>query len=93
MSKKSVMLGRRNQITLPKEFVAEGATHYECEKRDDGSLVLIPQMSIPASQAYFWTKRWQDGEKNASRDIQSGRVRKYDSPEKLFSHLDRRRRK
>ncbi len=47
--------------------------------------------SIPAHQAYFWTKRWQDGEKEASRDIQSGRVRKHDSLEKLFSHLERRR--
>lgn len=86
-----MVLGRRNQITLPKEFIAEGATHYQCEKREDGSLVLIPQISIPASQAYFWTKRWQDGEKKASKDIRSGRMRAHDSAEKLFAHLDRKR--
>ncbi len=58
---------------------------------------LILKSSSPSGvserQAFFWTRRWQEGEKKASSDIQSGRVRRYDSPEKLFSHLDRRRKK
>lgn len=91
MARKQLLVGRRNQITLPREFIHSGATHFQCECREDGSILLIPQVSIPAHQAYFWTRRWEEGEKKASRDIQDGRVQKYSSPEKLFSHLDRKR--
>ena len=93
MARKSLLLGKRNQVTLPREYVPEGATHFQCEVRENGNIVLIPQVSVPASQSYFWTKRWQNGEERASRDIRSGRTRAHASSEKLFTHLDRKRKK
>ncbi len=31
---------------------------------------LTPQVPIDRSQGYFWTKRWQEGEYQAEKDIQ-----------------------
>jgi len=39
------------------------------------------------SQAYFWTKKWQEAEKEASADIKAGRVKEFDSAEELFKEL------
>ena len=93
MEAKYLMLGKRNQITLPRETVAEGASLYRCERLEDGTIILTPQIPVPAAQAYFWTKRWQEGEKKASEDIRAGRVRTYASAEELIAQLDRDRKR
>jgi hypothetical protein len=93
MDAKYLTLGKRNQLTLPREVVAEGAVLYRCERREDGAILLTPQVPVPASQAYFWTKRWQEGEKKASDDIRGGKVRKFASADALSGHLDRKRRR
>jgi antitoxin PrlF len=90
---KHVLLGKRNQVTLPKEFVAENIAMYECERLEDGTIVLTPQISIPARQAYFWTPRWQKGEKAASDDIKQGRLTRFPSSNKLFNALAKRRKR
>ena len=84
---KIVALGRRNQITLPNEFIPKGATQFKCKKKKDGTIILIPHTSIPISQLYFWTKRWQDGEKEASEDIQAGRLYHFNSAEEAVQFL------
>ncbi len=35
-------------------------------------------------QAYFWTKEWQEAEREASADIKAGRVKAFDTVEELF---------
>ncbi|HUK57098.1 MAG TPA: AbrB/MazE/SpoVT family DNA-binding domain-containing protein [Nitrospiria bacterium] len=90
---KHVLLGKRNQITLPKEFVPENISMFECEQREDGSIVLIPHITIPASQAFFWTSRWQKGEKAASKDIEEGRITHFRSGEAMLSEMAKRRKK
>ena len=52
---------------------------------------MTPQVPIPASQAYFWTERWQEGEQQASADIRAGRLSRFDSAEGLSADLERRR--
>lgn len=93
MEPKYLQLGRRNQITLPKELVSEGISLYRCERAEDGTIVLTPQIPVPASQAYFWTKRWQEGEKKASEDAKAGRVHRYATPKELMQEIERRRKK
>ncbi len=88
-----VLLGRRNQITLPREFIPDNITMFECEQREDGSIVLTPHIAVPASQAYFWTPRWQKGEKEAHKDIVEGRVTNFPSGRSLVSELAKRRKK
>lgn len=38
------------------------------------SLILIPVRVIKREQEYFWTKEWQEGEREADEDIKSGRL-------------------
>lgn len=85
------MLGRRNQVTLPRECIPRGTVFFDCELKEDGSVVLTPQLTIPSRQAYFWTKRWQEGEKKASEDIREGRLGRHGSAESLAAHIERKR--
>jgi len=43
---------------------------------------------VDKSQAYFWTKKWQEGEREADEDVKAGRVKTFDSVEELVSDLD-----
>jgi AbrB family looped-hinge helix DNA binding protein len=82
---------RHGQITLPasvrKELGIEEGDLVEIEVVDEKA-VLIPKKLVDKSQAYFWTKRWQDGEKEADEDIKAGRVRTFDSVEELIKDLE-----
>lgn len=88
MRKKEIQLGRRNQVTIPKEFLEEGVTLFVCEKHDDGSIVLHPRASVPYGQRWFWSKRWQEGERAASDDIAAGRVKRFPSAKSLGKAID-----
>lgn len=88
---RQVILGKRNQITLPREFLSEHVTMFECERREDGTIVLTPHLTIPAAQAFFWTPRWQKGEQAASRDIKEGRLTRFPSGKALAHEVARRR--
>ena len=82
---------RHGQITLPasvrKELGIEEGDLVEIEVVDERA-VLMPKKLVDKSQAYFWTKRWQEGEREADRDIKAGRVRIFDSGEELIEDLD-----
>ena len=81
---------RHGQITLPASIrkqlgVTEGDL-IEIAVVDDKA-VLMPKKLIDSSQAYFWTKEWQKAEKEASRNIQEGKVRTFQSADDLFEEL------
>ena len=43
---------------------------------------------IDPEQAYFWTKEWQEGEREADEDIRAGRVSKaFDTAEEAVKAL------
>jgi hypothetical protein len=48
----------------------------------------VPKKLVDKSQAYFWTKKWQEGEREAEEDIKAGRVKAFDSVEEVISDLD-----
>jgi hypothetical protein len=77
----------RGTITLPKPF--RGASLYEVREREGGGLELIPQHTIDAAQAWFWSERWQAMEREASADIAAGRVRGFDSADDFIAELDK----
>jgi hypothetical protein len=43
---------------------------------------------VDKNQAYFWTKKWQDAEKEADEDVRAGRVKVFDSVEELIKDLE-----
>ena len=82
---------RHGQITLPasvrKELGVEEGDFVEIEVIDEKA-VLMPKKLVDKNQAYFWTKRWQEGEREADEDIRAGRVRTFNSVEELVEDLE-----
>ena len=82
---------RHGQITLPapvrKSLGIEEGDLVEIEVIDEKA-VLVPKRLIDKNQAYFWTKQWQEAEKEASEDIKAGRVKVFDSVEELVKDLE-----
>jgi len=88
-----VMQIRRNfQITLPasirRRLHLDIGDILETEIRD-GKIIIIPKKTIDAQQAWFWTKEWQEAEKEAEADIKAGRVKKFKNVEDLIKDLDK----
>ena len=50
----------------------------------------MPKKLVDKSQAYFWTKKWQEGERAADEDIKAGRVKTFDSVDELIKDLDQK---
>jgi AbrB family looped-hinge helix DNA binding protein len=84
-------LTRHGQITIPasvrKELGVEEGDLVEIEVVDEKA-VLIPKRLVDKNQAYFWTEKWQDAEKEADEDIRAGRVKVFDSVEELTKDLE-----
>ena len=82
---------RHGQITLPasvrKRLGVDEGDIIEIEVIDERA-VLVPKKLVDKSQAYFWTKEWQEGEIEAEQDIKSGRIRVFDSVEGLIKDLE-----
>jgi len=82
---------RHGQITLPasvrKELGVEEGDLVEIEVVDDRA-VLMPKKLVDKSQAYFWTKRWQEAEREANEDIKAGRVKTFASGDELVKDLE-----
>ena len=82
---------RHGQVTLPasvrKQLGIEEGDLVEIEVEDERA-VLMPKKLVDKSQAYFWTKRWQDAEREAGEDIKAGRVKTFDSVDELIKDLE-----
>jgi len=82
---------RHGQITLPasvrKELGVEEGDLVEIEVVGEKA-VLMPKKLVDKNQAYFWTKRWQEGEREADEYIRAGRVRTFNSVEELVEDLE-----
>jgi AbrB family looped-hinge helix DNA binding protein len=82
---------RHGQITLPapvrKSLGIEEGDIIEIEIVEDKA-VLVPKRLVDKSQSYFWTKKWQEGEKEADEDIKAGRIKKFDSAEELIRDME-----
>jgi hypothetical protein len=50
--------------------------------------VLTPKRLVDKDQAYFWSREWQDAEREAEEDIRAGRVKEFASVEELLRDLD-----
>jgi len=84
---------RHGQITLPasvrEQLGIEEGDIVEIEVEEERA-VLMPKRLVDKSQAYFWTRRWQKGEREADEDIKAGRVKTFESADELIKELDRK---
>jgi len=83
-------MNARGGITIPRELRKGLApdTPFEVVRREDGVIELRPRAVIDASQAWFWSERWQRMEREADADIAAGRVRRFDDVESFLADLD-----
>ena len=92
MSGTVLQIRDNGQITLPtsirRKTNLKSGDLLDVKIEEDGSIRLTPQVAIDRSQAYFWTKRWQEGGRQAEEDIRSGHIKKFDTVDELVSDLE-----
>lgn len=91
-----VQVRKKAQVTLPRSVrrtlqIEEG--DFLDVKVKNGEIVLRVKKLVDKSQAYFWTRRWQEGEKQADEDIRARRVHGFENAEKAIDFLHRRTKK
>lgn len=58
----------------------------EIEVAND-TATLIPKRFDGQEPGPFWTRKWQEGEKEADEDIRAGRVKTFESVDELLEEL------
>ena len=91
MSETVLQVRSNGQITLPtavrrKANLKEGDL-LEVVIEADGTVRLVPQIAVERSHAYFWTRRWQAGEREADDDLIAGRYKDFASMDDLIADL------
>jgi len=80
------------QITLPTSVRRQAHLNegdlLEITLEPDGSLRLVPKVAIDRSQAYFWTRRWQQAEREVEEDLQAGRYQDFNAMDDLIKALE-----
>lgn len=82
----------KGQITLPGEI----RELLELKEGDDlafsvdeqGRVVVNRLEVIPPDQAWFWSERWQEMEREVEADIATGRVKSFDSMDDFIAYLE-----
>jgi AbrB family looped-hinge helix DNA binding protein len=86
-----IQVRRKAQITLPQSVrhaldIEEG-DFLDAEVKD-GAIVLRVKKLVDKEQAWFWTRRWQEGERKADEDIKAGRVKRFKSAADAVKYLE-----
>lgn len=83
-----IQMDTQGRVVLPRDLRGKGRKYFACHTEKDGTVHLVPVVGvITTKQAYFWTKRWQRGEKQASQALKKGRTHVL-TPDKLKNYLD-----
>ncbi|MHB8319973.1 MAG: AbrB/MazE/SpoVT family DNA-binding domain-containing protein [Acidimicrobiales bacterium] len=85
-------LRSKGQLTIPEEIRVgahlEEGDLLEAEITTEG-ILLRPQKVIDVTQAWFWTKEWQAGEREADADVVADRMETFESAEAFIEALRR----
>lgn len=80
-----------SQITIPKHIMEKlslkKGDKVEFDIKGD-SIVVKPVLIIDKAQSWFWTKKWQDAEKEADEDMRACRVKTFDNADDLMKDLE-----
>ena len=55
----------------------------------EGGIFIKPQETIDRSQAWFWSKEWQEEEKKVENDFRKGKVLKSKNMKNFLSEIDK----
>ncbi|MFE0577585.1 MULTISPECIES: AbrB/MazE/SpoVT family DNA-binding domain-containing protein [Streptomyces] len=81
----------KGQLTLPagvrEALGVSPGDELEFAINDAGVVEVHGLRKIRTDQAWFWTERWQAGEREASEDIAAGRTTRHEDVDEMFAHL------
>ncbi len=86
----AVRVGAKHQVTIPTRISKALRL-----KEGDHLLIrlvgrrveMVPVSLIPKDQLWFWTREWQEKEREADEDIARGNVKEFESVEDLLKEL------
>lgn len=89
-----VALQGRGVLSLPKELrerygLDQPGAQVEITERPDGTLELKPTLPVRSDQAWFWTQRWQQMEREVDEHVSAGNVTRHESSDDFLAHLDK----
>ncbi|MFF2052952.1 AbrB/MazE/SpoVT family DNA-binding domain-containing protein [Leifsonia sp. NPDC058194] len=88
-----VAMQGRGLVALPAELRRrrglDGAgVQMEITEREDGVIELRPTVPVPADQAWFWTDRWQQREREVDEHVAAGAISTDASTDDFLASLD-----
>jgi len=86
-----VQIQKKNQVTLPagvRKQLHLKEHDFLALEIEGNRIILTPQKVISREQEWFWTGRWQEGEREADRDIMEGRVATFNTADELMDDLN-----
>ena len=85
-----VDLKQKSQVTIPMELVKKlnlaVGDKLEVEEKD-GKLIITPVVIIPKDQVWYYSREWQDKEKEVELQIAEGKVHQANTKGELFEGL------
>jgi len=85
-----IQVRKKAQLTLPlsvrQKLGVEEGDYMDVQVRD-GEIVLKVKRLVDKDQAWFWTERWQQGEKEAEEDIKAGRIYRFPDADSAIAAL------
>ena len=90
MAQSVVKVQKNKNITLPVWLIQRfhlGAGDFVRMEETANGVVLKPAKLVDPAQAYFWTKEWQAGEREAEADVRKGRVKAFKNLKELIKDL------
>ena len=85
-SKDRISLGGKVRKQLAAKLKVDG---FEVMFGDEGDILLRPVTTVNSQDAWFWSKGWQEGEREAEEDLKHGRVKKFINVHELIKELDK----
>lgn len=81
----------RSQITLPNEILKKmnlnPGDNLDITIEDD-KIIIKPVLIIDRSQAWFWSKGWQQKEKEVEADLKEGKINTAKNVDELIENLE-----
>ncbi|MEQ8225327.1 MAG: AbrB/MazE/SpoVT family DNA-binding domain-containing protein [Candidatus Eremiobacterota bacterium] len=88
---KLLQIQKKNQLTLPADIrkTLQLKEHDLLAVEVEGNrIILTPQKVINRDEEWFFSKRWQEGEKEADRDFKDGNYKDFENVEDLIKDLN-----
>ena len=88
---KLLQIQKKNQLTLPADIRKKlNLKEHDilAVEVEGNKIILTPQKLIDRDQEWFFSKRWQEGERKADKNFMDGNCKEFDNTEELITDLN-----